>query len=196
MKTVQSFLFVMSIIIAGILLIIFVALPLPAIIPCTYPFAQDLFLAVSALLIIHGIAIPRIKPTNVRISVFVFFPILLFVLWLGSYPFSPLGFTRGRIPVLTGFVVTRFDRPPYAVASGEIVTIVNDSIMGISPITLPVDKSCFWASAKGGGLDDPRSCDIAYSASSGADYDVLKIQIRPNCRLPNTIGEIKFRILP
>jgi hypothetical protein len=196
MKTAQVFLFVTSIIITGILLFLFFAIPLPTIIPCTFPFAQDLFLALSSLLIIQVIVIPRFRPINVRASVFVLFPLLVFVIWLGYYPFSPLGFSNGRIPVLTGFVITKLDRPPHAVASGEIVTVVNDSIIEINPVTLPVNKSCFWVSAKGNGLDDPRSCDIAYFASSGADYDILKIQIRPSCRLPNTLGEIKLNILP
>jgi hypothetical protein len=54
---------------------------------------------------------------------------------------------------------------------------------------------CDWSSANGGALDDPQSCDVVYNPPR-AEYDILKVSIRPGCGLPNSIGQIKISILP
>jgi hypothetical protein len=196
-KTTRGFLLwiLANTLILGILFLLFNALPLPMIIPCTYPVAQNLALAIIVLWIFQAILIPKTWRARSKPALIVYPLLLLLLLWLGSYPFSPLGFSNGRIPVLRGFVITRSLRPPLAIASGEIVTIAGGSIIGIRSTMLPVDISCFWASANGGAFDDPRTCDTDYSAPP-AGFDVLKVDIQPGCHLPNTLGEIKIDILP
>ncbi len=197
MKTTQAFLLwiIANAFITGILLFLFNSLPLPTIIPCTYPLAQNLALAIILPWIFQVIVIPKTGQARSKPALTVLPILLLLLLWLGSYPFSPLGFSTGRIPILRGFVITRSLRPPLTIASGEIVTIAGGSVIGISSTTLPVDKSCFWTSANGGTFDDPRTCDTDYFAPP-ADYDVLKIHIQPGCHLPTALGEIKINILP
>jgi hypothetical protein len=197
MKTTRGFLpwILANALILGILLFLFNALPLPTIIPCTYPLAQNLALALIMLWIFQAILIPKSGQARSKPALIVYPLLLLLLLWLGSYPFSPLGFSNGRIPVLHGFVITRPLRPPVAITSGEIVTITGGSIMGIRSTTLPVDLSCFWESANGGAFDDPRTCNPDYYAPP-AGFDVLKVDIQPGCHLPNALGEIKIAILP
>ena len=198
MKKGQPLLFVMiaNAISLAVLLLFFDALHFPTLIPCTYPLAQSFTLALGASLVIHSFIINRIWLRRLRPIIVVYSLLLLLILWLGSYPFSPLGFSTGRIPVLRGFIVTRFGRPALSIASGEIVTIAGDSIIEIKPITIPADANCIWFSTNGGALDDPRSCDIAYFSPGGADYDLLKLLIQPGCHLPNARGEIRISILP
>jgi hypothetical protein len=197
MKTSRGLLpwFLANVLILGILLFFFNALRLPTIIPCTYPFAQNIALAIIILWIFQAILIPKTGRARSRPALIVLPLLLLLFLWIGSYQFSPLGFSNGRIPVLRGFVITRSLRPPVAIASGDIVTITGGSIIGIRSTTLPVASSCFWASANGGAFDDPRMCNTDYSAPP-ADFDVLKVAIQPGCHLPNTLGEIKIAVLP
>ena len=147
------------------------------------------------LWIFQTILIPKIGWGRTKPALIVLPLLLLLLLWLGSYPFSPLGFSNGRIPVLRGFVITMSLRPSLAIASGEIVTIASGSIIGIRSTTLPVDMSCFWATTNGGEFDDPRTCNTDYSAPP-AGFDVLKVDIQPGCHLPNALGEIKITILP
>jgi len=197
MKITRSFLFwiLANAFIMGLLFFLFNTLPLPTIIPCIYPFAQNLALAIIMLWIFQTILIPKTGWGRAKPALIVLPLLLMLLLWFGSYPFSPLGFSTGRISVLRGFEVTRSLQPPRTIASGKIVTVADGSVMGIRPITLPVDRSCFWASAKGGAFDDPRTCDTVYFAPA-EEYDILKIDIQPGCHLPNLQGEIKFSILP
>ena len=181
--------------ILGILLFLFNALPLPTIIPCTYPPAQNLALAIIILWIFQPLLILKTGRARFKLALIVYPLLLVLLLWLGSYTFSPLGFSNGRIPVLRGFLITRSLTPPIAIASGEIVTITGGSIIGIRSTTLPVALSCFWASANGGVFDDPRTCNPDYSAPPSG-FDVLKLAIQPGCHLPLALGEIKIAIMP
>jgi hypothetical protein len=159
MRTGRSLLFVilangMSI---GALLFFFNTLPIPMLIPCIYPLSQSLAFALSASLFIHVFAINRNWLMRLKPIILIYLLLVLLILWLGSYPYSPLGFSTGCIPVLRGFIMTRFGRPALSITSGEIMTIAGDSITEIIPITLPVDLTCIWVSTNGGTLDDPRS---------------------------------------
>jgi hypothetical protein len=179
-----------------VFLLFFAALPGLVLIPCTYPLAQSLAFALCAALLIHLFVFNRFWLVRARSLMVAYFLCLLLVLWLGSYPFSPLGFSSGRVPVLGGFMLTRSGRPPISVASRQVVTIAAASISQITPMTLPVDMTCTWLSTNGGALDDPRSCDVAYFSPGASAYDTLKLLIQPGCRLPNAEGEIKISILP
>jgi hypothetical protein len=180
---------------AVVLFISFEKLPVPTLIPCTYPLAQSLAFALCGSIVIHLFLIDRTGFMNAKPIVGVFCLFLSLIFWLGSYPFSPMGFSSGRIPTLRGFLVTRFGRPAVKIASGEIISMPGDSIAEIHPITLPVGMACTWVSVNGGALEDPRSCDIAY-LSPDAAFDTLKLLVQPACHLPDAVGEIKVSILP
>jgi hypothetical protein len=76
------------------------------------------------------------------------------------------------------------------------VTIAANSVTEIRPIILPGKITCFWASNNGGALDDPGSCDVAYLSPPVADFDILKVLVRPGCHMPVSHGEIRVSIQP
>lgn len=181
---------------AGALFIAFNALPLPSILPCTHPVAQSLVRALGVMLILHLLAGVRILSKRARLTFAVIeTALILSALWLGSYPFSPFGFTDGRIPVLSGFTVTTRIKGTFGIMPGEVITLGSGSPAYIKPVTLPVDTKCDWSSARGGALDATQLCDTVYVPPQ-ADYDILRISIRPGCGLPQTVGQIKISILP
>ena len=175
---------------------IFNVLPIPTWIQCSYPQVQNIAFALCTSLVAHILVINRVGFINNKPIVLIYSLLFVLTLWLGSYSYSPLGFSTGRIPLLRGFIVTRNGRPAISIASGDIVTIAPGSVTGFKPITLPGNMDCFWASTTGGVLDDPGSCEIAYFASGGADFDILKLHIQPGCQLPNALGEIRISIQP
>ncbi len=166
-----------------------------SILPCTYPLAQSLVLAGCAALILQLLAAAKIVPKYRKVLVVIDITLVLLTLWLGSYLFSPLGFSDGRIRVLRGFLITTAARGSSNVASGEIIFMGVGSTAAISPVLLAGNVRCNWLSVNGGALDDPQSCDTFYIPPM-REYDILKISIRPGCGLPNSIGQIKISILP
>jgi hypothetical protein len=178
------------------LFLIFNTLPIPILVPCTYPISQKLAFVIFLVLIFDIILRSRTRIWKRKLIMVIYPILLLLVLWLGSYPYSPLGFSTGRIPVLQGFIVTRFSRPPITISPGGIVNIPGGSISEIKPLTLPLPQGCTWASTNGGALDDPGSCDTAYLSPAGTYYDTLKLLIHPACHLPNVDSEIRVSILP
>lgn len=179
-----------------VILLIINSLPVPFSVPCTYPLAQNIALALCISLGVHFLFINRTWPSNPGLVILIYSVFLILILALGSYTFSPLGFSTGRIPVLRGFTVTRFGRPPISITSGNIVTIAANSVTGIRPIVLPGSMTCYWASNNGGALDDPGSCDVAYLPPPGADFDILKVLVQPSCHMPVSHGEIRVSIQP
>ena len=179
-----------------VILFIITFLPIPFLVPCTYPLAQNIIISLCASLAVHFLVIDRIWQSNSKLIGLIYALFLLLILGLGSYAFSPLGYSTGRIPVLRGFTVTRFGRPAISITSGEIVTIAANSVTEIRPIILPGSITCFWASNNGGALDDPGSCDVAYLPPQRADFDILKVLVRPGCNLPASHGEIRVSIQP
>jgi hypothetical protein len=176
--------------------LIFNVISLPSIIPCTYPAAQNTAIALCFSMILHTVIKPwklivKGKPVFILLSLSV-----MLILWLGNYPLSPLGYSNGQYSVLRGFIIIRPARQDLTLGSGGMVTMTGGSIMEIKPVTLQVDRQCFWVSANGGSLDDPKSCDVAYIAPMGTEFDTLKLLIKPACRLPDTRGEIKVSIFP
>jgi hypothetical protein len=178
------------------LFLIFNSLPIPILVPCTHPISQNLAFAIILVLIFEIILLSRTRILNRKLIMVIYPILLLLVLWLGSYLYSPFGFSTGRIPVLQGFIVTRFSRHPISIPPGGIVNIPGGSISEINPVTLPVPLTCIWASTNGGALDDPGSCDTVYLSPAGTYYDKLKLLIHPACHLPSVDSEIKVSILP
>lgn len=187
---------IFNIFLVGILLFFFNVVPIPWIVPCTFPLAQNVSFAIVIPLIIQIVGILKIPAISSKSLLIVLIFLLTSVLWLGSYPFSPLGFSSGQIPLLRGFVVTRFDHLPLTIASSKIVTMTGGSTMEIQTLVLPVDISCYWMSSNGGAFDDPTSCDTAYLSPEGMDFDIIHLRIHPDCHLPDTLGEIKVSIFP
>jgi hypothetical protein len=119
--------------------------------------------------------------------------LLAIVFWLGSYRFSPV---YANVDVLRGFDVTIGQRPKVTIQSGAIVSLGQNTLAVIVPLTLPGDTpSCNWASQMGGALDEPTSCETIYAPPS-ADYDILRLSVRSICGVPNASGQIKISILP
>ena len=179
-----------------VLCFFFNILPIPAPVPCVYPLSQSLTLALALVLVIHLFGFDRILVKKSRLIILIESFLIFLTFWFGSYTYSPLGFSTGRISVLRGFEVTRFTRQPISITSKEKITILSNSITGIRAVTHPLDLTCTWMSSRGGSIEDPRSCEIAYLPPYGVDYDILKFLIQPSCHLPNALGEIRFLILP
>ena len=116
--------------------------------------------------------------------------------WLGSYRFSPLGFSSGRIPLINGFVITRRQQAQAVASPMQTITVAAGSAIGIDPQMLPGPVTCLWSSANGGAFDDPASCDTAYSPGEGAGFDVLRVDIRSACGLPSTVAQLNISMLP
>jgi hypothetical protein len=186
---------VVNVILVGGLLTVLTVLPLPLFLPCTDPFAQRVVLTGCAVFVIQVFVGAKIIPQYNRRFLILEAVVILLAAWLGSYPFSPLGFSDGRIPVLRGFSVTTAAGRKSNIVPGEILLLGKGSIAAFKPVMLTGDVRCNWSSANGGALDDPQSCDVVYSPP-GTEYDILKLSIRPGCGLPNSIGQIKISILP
>jgi hypothetical protein len=168
----------------------------PIMLSCIHPLAVKILiaLAVTLALCLPASGILRFGRNKPVIAIIVLMAGL--TLWLGSYAYSPLGFANGRIPILNGFALTRLMRGNTTIQPGEIISISRNSVVGLSPLTFPVEMDCIWFSVNGGALDDPSSCDTAYIPPGNADFDTLKLLIQPSCRLPNVTAQIRISILP
>jgi len=171
-------------------------LPLPRFFPCTYPLVETSILAICVALAVQFFIFKGYRNASHLWIAGLDIGLILLALWLGSYSISPLGFSNGRIPIAYGFVLTRSMRPDANIASGETINVVDGSVIAIRTVILPVSKNCFWFSTKGGSLDDPRSCDIAYMSPTDSDFDLLKVLIQPSCHLPEVQENIKIIVLP
>lgn len=169
--------------------------PLPFLFPCTQPQAQSLLLALFAALGFQTLLGAKILPETSRVTLGLTTGLLLLTFWLGFYPLSPLGFSSGRIPVLSGFFVTTRSRLKSTVVPGETISLASGLPAAIEPNLLPVNAKCSWTSVNGGSLDDPQTCDTIYQPPS-AEYDILKIRIQPGCGLPETNAQLKISLLP
>jgi hypothetical protein len=180
-----------SLLLTAGLVLLFYRLPLPLFLACTHPFAQRLAPALLVTLVIDILAGLRLLIKRHRIILAVASPgLILLVLWLGYYPWSPLGFSH----VLHGFVVIAGSNTS-TIQSGSIITLRSGAVNAIEPIVFPDVISCEWISSYGGALDDPHSCDTVYAAP-GSDFDILRVRLQPICNLPPSFGEIKVSISP
>jgi hypothetical protein len=171
------------------------AWPLPLLFPCTQPQAQTVILALFAALAFQILIGAKILPGTSRVTLGLTTTLLLLTFWLGFYPLSPLGFSSGRIPVLSGFFVTTRSRLKSTVAPGEILSLASGLPAAIEPKLLPVNAKCSWTSVNGGSLDDPQTCDTIYQPPQ-TEYDLLKIHIQPGCGLPEANAQLKISLLP
>ena len=184
-----------SVLLSVILFAVLNALPIPLFLPCTHPFSQTAILALGCAAILQALLGAKILPGATKWMVGIAAALVLLAVWLGSYPFSPLGFADGRIPVLRGFLLTTRSLAGVDVAPGEIVTLSSGSAASIEPLLLAGDVACIWSSANQGVLDNPNDCTIAYRPPQ-AEYDILKVRIQPACGLPGSSAQIKISILP
>ena len=168
----------------------------PQFLPCIHPYSQSIALAIIVLLVIYLVIAVKILPKTGKPAIGAAAAVFFLVLWLGSYPFSPLGFSDGHIPILSGFTVTTRTKHITNLAPGEIVTLASGSPAEIEPVLLlAMNTKCNWSSSNGGTLDSPDTCDLVYIPPQ-ADFDILKIKIRPGCGLPQSTTQIKVSILP
>ena len=161
---------------------------------CMYPLANTILLALGGLLALYVLAAVFLRkrwPRHSRYGLSSLIILLVLTGWLGSYPYSPLGFSA-----LRGFLVTRQGRGSELVASGDTLLLQAGSPLVITTLSdFPDDVTCQWNSLNGGAWDDSSSCDTAY-LTPAADYDILTVRIVPGCTLPSLRGQIKISILP
>lgn len=178
-------------------LIIFAALNifLPSqIIPCTDTWADHLILALTFTFILHLFSTLIISSRYYKITLTAHALLILFAIWFGLYPISPLGYSNGRSLNLNGFsVITKNGN--LRIANKGTISLGQGSTAAISPLMLAGKFNCAWVSTSGGALDTPASCDMIY-VTPNADYDTLRVRIRSSCGLPDSIGQIKVYILP
>jgi hypothetical protein len=176
---------------------LFNALPIPAPQLCIHPLAKTILMALGLTLIINIPALVVWRKTWLKaspLSLYVIMIVGVVVVWLGSYTYSPLGYSNGIYPILQGFRVTRQGRINEPIASGKVILLRNGALVGISVSADLPNMTCHWTSLKHGALDDPDSCDIAYSPPT-VDYDILTVRIGSGCRLQPVHGQIKIIIL-
>ena len=169
---------------------------LPNFLLCLHPAAQGIGLAILAAFIGHAAIALTLRRRVLAPALAAYPAILLVVLWLGSYSISPLGFSSGQVRLLQGFLITRSQSSPAPISPGETVSVAPGAVIGIQTRLLPGPVECVWLSANGGAFDDPASCDTAYASHTGAQYDVLRVQVRSACSLSAARGEIRISILP
>ena len=183
---------------AALMMIFFLALdafPIPLFLPCTHRFAQSAILAFSATLIIYLGLGTKFLPQTTRLSIGLTISLIILALWLGSYPFSPLGFSTGRIPVLQEFAITTRKSSSTRLVPGANLTLASGLPAGIEPVFLLENVKCRWFSVNDGILESLEDCNTVYVPPQ-ADYDILKINFQPGCGLPQASAQIKISILP
>lgn len=167
---------------------------LSSIIPCTAPLITQLIAILCVVLLVQILFISKYFSKKQYWFVLVGQVVLLaIVFWLGSYRFSPV---YSNVDALRGFDITIGQRPKVTIQSGAIVSLGQNTVAAIVPLTLPGDTpSCNWSSQMGGALDEPTSCETIYAPPS-ADYDILRLSVHSSCGVPNASGQIKISILP
>ena len=191
-------LFLLNLLLAGGLFILFYRLHVPLGLSCTYPLTGSTLIALGVPLILNVAAAILWRKTwfkLLQLSLLLLAGLCLMTVWLGSYPYSPLDFSRGNFSVLQGFLITRQGWVDQRVTSGDILVLQSGSLAGISLLSDLPDMECQWTSLNGGAWDDPGSCDTAYSVPF-ADYDILTVRIVPGCKLPPLRGQLKISIMP
>ncbi len=171
-------------------------MPLPQLLPCTYPLVENFILAICVAFVVQYLAFKGYRINSYLWIAGMDIGLILLAVWLGSYSLSPLGFSSGRVPIAQGFVLTRSMRPDSNIASGETIGIVSGSVIAIGTVTFPIGRNYFWFSTKHRSFDDPRSCDVAYMPPTDSDFDLLKVLIQPSCHLPEVQESLKIIVWP
>jgi len=186
----------LNLLLAGGIAVALNSLPIPLFLPCTHHLATALLLGLGAMLVLNiltaGLAgkswFARSWP-----SLMVLVALGMLTLWLGSYRYSPLAFSRES--TLRGFQITRRGRNDEFIPSGAILVLQAGIPVGINVVASAPNAGCLWSSLNGGALDGPDSCDTIYSAPM-AEFDFLTVRLNPGCDLPPARGYIKISILP
>ena len=169
---------------------------MPAFLLCVHPIARDVALGLLTAFVLFVLAATVLRRRVSWIPLAAWPIIIALALWLGSYSLSPLGFAQARIPLVSGFWVTRAQRPQSWVMPRQVVTMAEGSAIGIQTVLLPAPASCRWLASNGGSFEDPTSCDTAYEPSRGATFDILRLDVEPACGLPPTVTELRVSVLP
>ncbi len=163
-------------------------------IPCTAPVVTPLIALLCIVLLVQVSLLAKYHSKRYSFILISEMALILIVLWLGSYRFSPL--YANVNPLARGFDITVGDKVKANIRSGEIITLGQSSTAVIVPVTLPGDRDlCNWSSQMGSAFDDPNSCETIY-APPVAEYDILRLSIRSSCGLANAVGQIKISVLP
>ncbi len=169
----------------------------PTLIPCIAPPFGSALVACGFALILDLVILPRLRLDHPRMAAILLGVLAMLLAWFGLYPISPLGFGRNPRPIIEGFRILRYGRPPSVVGQRDVVSVTAGSMMAIEPMELPgVQVACHWYSVAGGAFDDPDSCDVAYVAPADRTFDYLRVLARPSCGLPNDEAELRASIEP
>jgi hypothetical protein len=191
-------LLVLDLLLSGLLFLVFGRLAVPVLVPCSHPLVQPTLLAIASTLslnILAGLVWGSPWWRRALMSFLTLSSLFLLALFLGSYIYSPLDFSKGNDAIFYGFLVSRRGRVNEVVPSGEIITLSAGAPVAISIDSDLQNLDCRWVSLNGGAWDDPASCDTTYMPPA-ADFDILTVRINPACRLPVVRGQIKISILP
>lgn len=165
---------------------------------CVHPVASTMLMASGITLALNLLPIlflgKRWLPQS-RISLSVLAALGLLAYWLGSYSYSPLGWSNGRYQFFHGFLITRHGQTNMPLDSGGIMVLRAGAPAGIVVVTDTPAVHCLWSSQNGGAWDEPDSCNTTYAAPT-ADYDILTVRIESSCGLPPERGQIKVSISP
>jgi len=191
---------------------------LPPFINCFDPIAQNLIITFFLLLTLHyfssAVGSLNLGPLAITakpffeiigsktllqkrwiFSIVVFIVLVVSVLYLGSYTYSPLYVNQGRIPVLRGIIVTTGGSSG-SFQSGQTIQIKSTSFVSLKAIVEPSDSKCSWSSSYGGTFDNLDKCETAYIPPLGATIDLLQISIRSACQFQQTDGHLQITIQP
>ncbi len=191
---------------------------LPPFINCFDPMAQNLIITFFLILTLHyfssAVGSLNLGPFAITakpffeiigsrtllqkrwmVSVVIFILLVLIVLYLGSYAYSPIYARQGRIPMLRGIVVTTGGSSG-SFQSGQAIQIKSTSFVSLKASVEPTDSKCSWSSSYGGTFDNPDKCETAYIPPLGATMDLLQISIKSACQFQQTDGHLQIAIQP
>jgi hypothetical protein len=172
------------------------SLPIPLFLPCTHHLATALLLGLGIVLALNILAVGVLgKPWLARswLSITALVVLGMLALWLGSYQYSPLAFSKES--TLRGFQITRQGRNDEFISSSAILVLQSGVPVGISVVAAVPTPHCLWSSLNGGTWDGQDNCDTVYVAPV-AEFDLLTVRVYPGCNLPPARGQIRISILP
>ena len=163
---------------------------------CVHPLAQLAIPVLIAAGLAHAIVLWQRPRLGSPLAILAYPALAMAVLWLGWYRVSPLGFSSGRVPLLSGYLVAKPHRGLEPVGRREVISMGAGTALGIQPVLLPGPTKCIWSSTTGGAFDDPTSCATVYASEGDSPYDILRLHITSACGIPPVSANVRLSIMP